>query len=118
MACLEIRQQFRELGCFIGKPCTGSIHLFDHCGILLRGLIHMIDGDIDFAKPHRLLLGGCRDGIHMCIDLLDHLRDGTQALTGIVDQLDSSETATSEFPISCLISFAALAERWASSRTS
>ena len=44
------------------QRCTGRVHLFNHCGILLRCLVHVIDGGVDLGKTDGLFLGSRGNG--------------------------------------------------------
>ncbi|OCP22102.1 hypothetical protein BC360_19375 [Ensifer sp. LC163] len=50
----EMRQPAGENAAFRGERLAGSRGLLHHRGVLLRHLIHLVDGGVDLAKPDRL----------------------------------------------------------------
>ena len=83
---LELGQQFGKTTAFFRETCSCGVHLFDHRGVLLRDLIHMVHGCIDFGKTGCLFLGGNCDRFHMLVYRHNQLRDFLQTVAGIVDQ--------------------------------
>ncbi len=71
---LELRKTFRQRRDF-GRQCVaGGIGFFDHGGILLRCLVHLVHRGIDLLKARRLLPRGLDDRVDILVDLL-HLTD-------------------------------------------
>ena len=87
MAKLELRQQRLEVGAFLCEPRTGRIHFLDHGSILLRGLIHVVDGGVDLGKAGRLFLRRRGDGVHVAVDGKHQLLDLGKPDAGIGHQL-------------------------------
>ncbi len=115
---LEVRDQVAQLGGFGSECAGGSVRFLDHCGVLLGRLVHGVNGLVDFRKAGRLFLGRNRDGIHMRVHLADEAANGAQRSPVLRTRSTPPATSVEEFWMSALISFAAFAERWASSRTS
>ncbi len=64
----ELADDFAERLGIAGKRCAGGLGPFDHRGILLCHLIHLVDRAVDLSQADRLLpCGGC-DGVELRID--------------------------------------------------
>jgi len=75
IAKAEIRKQRFQLGALVGKRAACSRRLLDHGGILLRHLIHVVDGAVDLVQPGRLL-ASCRcDRYDVVVDAIDQRLD-------------------------------------------
>ena len=44
VADLELADQLGQLGAFLGQRVAGGGGLLDHGGVLLRDLVHLVDG--------------------------------------------------------------------------
>ena len=62
---------------------AGGSRFLDHRGVLLRHLIHLVDGGVDFGKADRLLARRGGDCVHVVIDLRDILADRAERLAGV-----------------------------------
>ncbi|MNS48130.1 hypothetical protein D3C72_806870 [compost metagenome] len=83
---LESRHPFRQVGGLTVERQTGGGRLLDHGGVLLRHLIHLIDGAVDLGQPDRLLLGRAADFPHKHGDLVDTLGNARQGVAGFTHQ--------------------------------
>jgi len=111
LADLELADQTRQLLRLLRQRMAGRCRLLDHGCVLLRHLIHLGDGRVDFAKPDRLLfrargyLGDNRgDLTHLPMIRSSDLPVSFTSLTPFSTCVDDAK-------ISPLISFAASAER-------
>ncbi len=115
----EPPQQLGEAFGFMCQALGGRRGLFDHCGVLLRHLVHLV---VEAAETSRRLVACSRAETAIsatvafmavtCSTICSSERpDSPTSWTPVL-------TCAEEVEISCLISLAALAERWASSRTS
>lgn len=68
---------------------AGGGLLLNHCGILLRALIHGVHGRVDFLQTSRLFAGSDDDGADMGVDLLDFCHDEFERLASLVDEVDA-----------------------------
>ena len=66
----------------------GGIRLLDHGGVLLRALIHDVDGRVDLVKASRLLACGIDDRMDVGVDLLHFGDDGGEGFAGLVNERD------------------------------
>jgi hypothetical protein len=52
---LEVEAEFcdegGEFGGFLGQRVARGVGLFDHGGVLLGHLVHLVDGGVDLARP-------------------------------------------------------------------
>ena len=68
---------------------AGGRALFDHGGVLLGGLVHLVHGHIDLFKTGGLLRGRGGDLGDDAIDLADLGDDPPQGLSGLADQINA-----------------------------
>ena len=89
VADAELAYQARELFGLLRQRMAGGRRFLDHGGILLRHLIHLIDGGVDLGEAGRLLFRAGRDLRHDRIDLGDLAHDPFQRLAGLPDERDA-----------------------------
>ncbi len=82
-----MRQQSLEVGTFLRKTSTGRIHFLNHRGVLLRSLIHVVDGGVDLGETGGLFLRRGGDGVHMRVDGQYELLDLGKPDASIGDKL-------------------------------
>lgn len=70
----------------LGKCRGGRVGLLNHGGVLLRYLVHLIDGSVHFGQTGRLFLRRTRDRLHVIIHHHDVILDSTQRFTGLAYQ--------------------------------
>jgi hypothetical protein len=69
-----------------GQAMAGGGGLLNHGGVLLRHLIHLVDGGIDLGEAGGLFLGGGGDITHQPVQPFHLLDDAGQGLAGFADQ--------------------------------
>ena len=52
----EVCEKGGEVLTFPGQRRARRTHLLDHGSVLLRGLVHLVDGRVDLFEPERLFL--------------------------------------------------------------
>ncbi len=75
LADIEFTEHLCDPTDFLNQRVAGGRGLFHHRSVLLRALVHGIDGCVDLLKCCRLFAGGIHDGTDMPIDLLDLIDD-------------------------------------------
>ncbi|OLP47805.1 hypothetical protein BJF91_05450 [Allorhizobium taibaishanense] len=63
---------------------AGGAGFFDHGGVLLGHLVHLVDGSVDFREADGLFLGGRGNRVHQAVDGHDMLFDILQHVAGFV----------------------------------
>ncbi len=86
----ELAGEFGELGGLLGEGvCRGGAFL-DHGGVLLRDLVHLVDGDIDLAQAGGLFVGGGGDLGDDAADLGNVSDDAVERLAGLADEVNAA----------------------------
>ena len=89
--CLCTEAEFGELivehNALLRQVRSGGVHFLNHGGVLLRRLVHVIDGRIDLRQTCRLFLGCGGNGLHVLVRHADQCLDIAQSSSGIVDEL-------------------------------
>ena len=87
LAEFELADQLRKPFAFVGERPAGRRGLFDHGGVLLRHLVHLVDGGVDLGKAGRLLLApaAMSETTRLISPTCSTIR--SQRLAGLVDQL-------------------------------
>ena len=89
-AYAELGQKLTQVFGFRGQLVAGGRAFLDHGCILLRCLVHLVDGRVDLLEPGRLFLGCLDDRDDVGIDVAD-LRDNLlQGLAGLADEIDAA----------------------------
>jgi hypothetical protein len=82
-------QKLRKLDALFGQAGTSSVHFLDHCRVLLRDLVHVVDGGVNLRQAQSLFLGGGGNRLHVLMDRVDQICDLLQASASITDQSDA-----------------------------
>ncbi len=89
LAELELLQQRVQRVGFLSQRMACRRLLFDHGSILLRALIHIVDGGVDLLQADRLFARRGDDRADMAVYLLDLAHDLGKRFAGFTDKRDA-----------------------------